>query len=126
MTSRPRTTFTAVVLDAPDAGELAGFYRRFLGWEAAQEEPGWVKLVPPGGGTGLSFQSEPAYLRPVWPAGPREQQMMLHLDFEVDDLDTASAYAVAAGATLASQQPQDDVRVHFDPAGHPFCLWVRT
>ena len=23
-------------------------------------------------------------------------------------------------------QPQDDVRVYLDPAGHPFCLWVRT
>jgi hypothetical protein len=22
-------------------------------------------------------------------------------------------------------RPQDDVRVCLDPAGHPFCLWVR-
>ncbi|MEV0091646.1 VOC family protein [Streptomyces sp. NPDC050738] len=126
MTPRPRMTFTAVVLDAPDAAELAAFYRRLLGWEVAQEEPGWVKLVPEGGGTGLSVQSEPDYVPPVWPADPREQQMMLHLDIEVDDLDGASAHAVAAGARLAGHQPQDDVRVHLDPAGHPFCLWVRT
>ena len=31
---------------------------------------------------------------------------------------------VLLGATLAEFQPQDDVRVYLDPAGHPFCLWV--
>jgi hypothetical protein len=36
----------------------------------------------------------------------------------------ASAHAVAAGATMAKFQPQDDVRVHLDPAGHPFCLFL--
>jgi hypothetical protein len=25
---------------------------------------------------------------------------------------------------LAEFQPQDDVRVYLDPAGHPFCLYV--
>ncbi len=30
-----------------------------------------------------------------------------------------------AGATLAAFQPQDDVRVWIDPAGHPFCLYVK-
>ncbi len=50
--------------------------------------------------------------------------MMVHLDIEVDDLDAAGAHAVAAGAVLAVYQPQDDVRVYFDPAGHPFCLFL--
>ena len=27
------------------------------------------------------------------------------------------------GATLAGFQPQEDVRVLYDPAGHPFCLY---
>ncbi|MBB6415142.1 hypothetical protein HDC93_000698 [Streptomyces sp. AK010] len=31
--------------------------------------------------------------------------------------------AVAAGARLAGHQPQDDVRVLLDPAGHRFCLY---
>jgi hypothetical protein len=48
---------------------------------------------------------------------------MMHLDIEVDDLEAAGAHAVAVGATLADYQPQDDVRVYLDPAGHPFCLW---
>jgi catechol 2,3-dioxygenase-like lactoylglutathione lyase family enzyme len=126
MVGRPRMTLTATVLDAPDARELADFYRRLLGWTVGADEPDWVKLNPPEGGAGLSFQTEKAYVRPTWPAGPGDQQMMLHLDIEVDDLDVASAHAVAQGATVAEYQPQDDVRVHLDPAGHPFCLWIRT
>ncbi|HEY3089759.1 MAG TPA: VOC family protein [Jatrophihabitantaceae bacterium] len=30
--------------------------------------------------------------------------------------------AVALGASVAAYQPQHNVRVLFDPAGHPFCL----
>jgi hypothetical protein len=52
--------------------------------------------------------------------------MMIHLDIEVDDLEDAGARASAAGAVLADFQPQEHVRVYLDPAGHPFCLWVRT
>ena len=47
---------------------------------------------------------------------------MMHFDFQVGDLDEAVAEAVAIGATLATHQPQENVRVLFDPAGHPFCL----
>jgi hypothetical protein len=50
--------------------------------------------------------------------------MMVHLDIMVDDLEAAGADAVAAGATLAEFQPQDDVRVYLDPAGHPLCLFL--
>jgi catechol 2,3-dioxygenase-like lactoylglutathione lyase family enzyme len=119
-------SLTATVLDAPDARELADFYRRLLGWRVTADEPDWVKLEPPEGSTGLSFQTESAYVRPTWPAGPGDQQMSMHLDIEVEDLEAAGAHAEAAGATLAEFQPQDDVRVYLDPAGHPFCLWIRT
>jgi catechol 2,3-dioxygenase-like lactoylglutathione lyase family enzyme len=117
---------TSFVLDAPSANELAAFYRGLLGWEVRSDEPGWVTLRAPGGGAGLAFQDESQYVRPTWPAGPGDQQMQAHLDIEVDDLETASAYATQAGATLAEFQPQPDVRVFLDPAGHPFCLWVAT
>ena len=50
--------------------------------------------------------------------------MMMHLEIKVEDLPTAVAHAVAQGATLAGFQPQDDVRVCLDPAGHPFCLFL--
>ncbi|MER5753133.1 VOC family protein [Streptomyces sp. NPDC002088] len=121
------TRLSTVVLDARDAHELAGFYQRLLGYEVRADEPDWVLIGPPPGsaGTALSFQTEPEYVPPVWPTrNPGEQQMMLHLDIEVDDLETETARAVAEGARLAAHQPQDDVRVLFDPSGHPFCLWV--
>lgn len=124
MTQRPAMTLTATVLGAPDPRALARFYQRLLGWSLGSDEPGWVTLRPPGGGAGLSFQTEEAHVRPTWPAGPGDQQMQLHLDIEVDDLEAAGAQAVAAGAVPAEHQPQEDVRVYLDPAGHPFCLWV--
>lgn len=114
----------ATTLDAPDVHELAGFYQRLLGWEVAEDEPDWVTLRSPGGGAGLSFQTEQGYVRPVWPAKAGDPQMSMHLDIEVDDLAAAGARAVEAGATLAEFQPQDDVRVYLDPAGHPFCLFL--
>ena len=125
MSNGPRMTLTGVVLDAPDPRKLAQFYQRLLGWTITQDSPGWVKLSPPDGGAGLSFQDEPAYVRPVWPSDRSKQQMMMHLDVEVDDLDAASAHAEALGAVLAEYQPQENVRVYLDPAGHPFCLWIR-
>ena len=50
--------------------------------------------------------------------------MMIHLDIKVDDLSDAGQHALAAGAVLADYQPQSDVRVYLDPAGHPFCLFL--
>ena len=49
--------------------------------------------------------------------------MMVHLDFEVPDLEAGVEWAIACGATLAEHQPPDDGRVLFDPEGHPFCLF---
>ena len=126
MTQPPRMRLSTVVLDAPDAHELADFYRRLLGWEINVDEGDWVLLRRPDDGTSLSFQTEPHYVRPVWPGAEGEQLMMLHLDIEVDDLGEAGAHAAAQGAVLAEFQPQDDVRVYLDPAGHPFCLWIAT
>jgi catechol 2,3-dioxygenase-like lactoylglutathione lyase family enzyme len=126
VTQRPRMKLSGIVLDSPDPRALAAFYHRLLGWPVVQDEADWVKLSSPDGGPGLSFQTEPVYVKPTWPADPDTQQMMVHLDIEVDDLDAAEAHAVAEGAVLAEYQPQKDVRVYLDPAGHPFCLFTNT
>lgn len=126
MTTRPRLTVTTVNIDAPDARELAEFYVRLLGWEVVADEGDWVMLQGEGAGVRLSCQTEPNYTRPVWPGQRGAQQMMLHLDIMVDDLAEGVEHAIACGATLADTQPQDDVRVCLDPAGHPFCLWIVT
>ncbi|MEU3496717.1 VOC family protein [Kitasatospora cineracea] len=47
---------------------------------------------------------------------------MAHFEFRVADLGAAVAEALALGVTLVGHQPQERVRVLFDPAGHPFRL----
>ena len=44
-------TLTTVNLATPDPPGLARFYQRLLGWEIAAEEPHWVKLDNPAGGS---------------------------------------------------------------------------
>jgi catechol 2,3-dioxygenase-like lactoylglutathione lyase family enzyme len=126
MIERPRMQWTGVVLDAPDPRELAAFYERLLGWARVADDETWVQLRPPDGERKLSFQLEPEYERPTWPSRRGVQQMMSHLDIEVDDLEVAGHHAITAGATLAGFQPQQHVRTYLDPVGHPFCLWIRT
>ena len=96
-----RRDWWGVALDAPDARELARFYATLLGWEIAGEEPAWATIGPTDGVAYLAFQTSPGYERPVWPAADGAQQMMMHLDFQVDDLDAAVAHAVDLGAQEA-------------------------
>ena len=78
-----------------------------------------------GEGVGyLAVQKAEVYEPPVWPPEPGKQGMQMHLDIEVSDLAAAVEHALELGATLAEFQPQDDVRVLLDPAGHPFCLYT--
>jgi catechol 2,3-dioxygenase-like lactoylglutathione lyase family enzyme len=118
------TTLTAITLNSPVPARLARFYEQLLGWTVTVVEEDWVVLPNPEGGIGLSFHKEDIYVRPVWPARPGEQQMMMHLEIRVNDLESGCAHARACGAVLADYQPQDDVRVHLDPDGHPFCLYT--
>jgi predicted enzyme related to lactoylglutathione lyase len=120
---QPRLRLSATVLGASDPAALARFYQRLLDWKITEEGPGWVVVRPPSGAVGLSFQHEPDFVPPVWPPQPGTQQMNAHLDIAVDDLDAAVARAVELGATVAHHQPQDDVKVMRDPAGHVFDLF---
>lgn len=120
----PKLTLSGLVLATPDPQALASFYERLLGYERTEDSTEWVVTAPPGGGPGLSFQREEYHSPPTWPAGPTDQQMQMHLDIAVADLDEAGAHAEQAGASLAAYQPQDHVRVWIDPAGHPFCLFT--
>ncbi|MFG3253049.1 VOC family protein [Streptomyces sp. NPDC048172] len=121
----PSLALATVTLDCRDAHELAAFYQRlFPDWHVEAAESEWVLMRPPGEGTGLAFQAERWYRPPVWPERDGEPHKMAHLELRVTDLAAATAHAVSAGAVLAGEQPQDDVRVLFDPAGHPFCLFA--
>lgn len=124
MATPHNATLTMTTLSSPNPAALARFYARLLGWEVETDEPDWVTLRNPAGGTRLGFHIEDEYQRPVWPSKPGQQLMMGHLEIRVDDLAAGCAHAQACGATLAAFQPQDDVRVHLDPDGHPFCLYL--
>ena len=133
MAERPMIEVVAVTIGAPNPRELAAFYQRLLGWVLAADEPGrpgfppedgWAQLRPPAGqaGPGLNFEYEAHYEPPTWPSTAGKQHITEHLDIAVKNLDETVASAIGAGATLAEYQPQEDVRVMLDPAGHPFCL----
>lgn len=120
---KTRRDWWGVVLDAPDAKALGQFYAAVFGWVLNAEDPSFVTLDPGEGVGYLAVQTSQGYVPPTWPNEPGRQQMQLHLDIEVDNLDEAVGAAVALGATQAAYQPQHDVRVLLDPAGHPFCLY---
>lgn len=126
MRGRTRTTWWGVVIESADAHALARFYSEILGWPIVGDEPNWVTIAPEGTVSYLAFNTSPDYVPPVWPAAEGRQQMMMHIDVAVDDLDAAVAHAIELGASLADFQPQDTVRAMLDPAGHPFCLYLDT
>lgn len=120
-----RLGVSTVTLDAPDPPALARFYSDLLGWPLGEiTDSTWVPVRDPSGGVGIAVQLEPSHVPPHWPARADAQQMQVHLEIRCDDLDAAVAHAVRCGAQLAQFQPQQDVRVCLDPAGHPFCLWT--
>ena len=109
-------------IEAPDPGVLARFYSELLGWPIVHEEPSTAIVAAPPGAIYLVFQLATDFVAPTWPPIDGKQRPMMHFDFEVGELESATAEAIALGATLASAQPQENVRVLLDPAGHPFCL----
>lgn len=119
-----RHDWWGVVLDTDDVETLARFYAALRGWRIHHLDDTDGSLDPGEGVAYLNIQHNPAYVRPAWPTRTGEQQMMLHLDFEVTDLHSEVARAVALGAELCEHQPQEKVRVLLDPSGHPFCLYV--
>ncbi|RBP61507.1 hypothetical protein DFO66_12141 [Brevibacterium sanguinis] len=114
-----------IVLDAPDAVELAQFYAKLLDWEVKVDagDETWVEITsdswPP-----ICFQQVEDYRAPSWPSQSHPQQM--HIDVVVDDLDTAEAAVLDIGAGKADFQPGETFRVFLDPAGHPFCLCAES
>jgi catechol 2,3-dioxygenase-like lactoylglutathione lyase family enzyme len=131
-----------VVIDTTDPRRLAEFYRRLLGlsYRSGDEPPppgepdplgaDWLVLDHPDGYTRVAFQRVDTLPAATWPAGPHPQQ--LHLDLRVPsraDLDRHHERAVALGATEIldrTDDPDEALRVYRDPAGHPFCLFVRA
>lgn len=117
---------TITVFDAPDLAVESAFWAGLLGGEVDSEDD-WHS-VSVDGEWRLGFQLAPDFEPPVWPGeGPR-QQMQMHLDLYVDDLDAGRERVLALGGRLlqpaADPTAPDRFDVYADPAGHPFCLCV--
>ncbi|QYG95740.1 VOC family protein [Iamia sp. SCSIO 61187] len=128
-----------MVLDTTDARVLAEFYRQLLGYQyrAGDEPPpaeepdpqgrDWLVLTGPGGQR-LAFQQVDEVAEPTWPDAAVPQQ--LHLDMGVrtaEELRRQHDRALALGARLLrdrSDDPDEELYVYADPAGHPFCIFV--
>lgn len=128
---RPSLQLTSITISCPAPRELADFYARLLGATVTASEParpdepedaGWAQIA--AGAVTVNFEYEHCWTPPVWPAEEGRQTATQHLDIYVHDLAAATEWAVSCGAVVASVQPQEDVRVLFDPAGHPFCLFA--
>ncbi|MCM6777453.1 VOC family protein [Nocardia sp. CDC159] len=137
-TSHP--TLLSTVLDTTDTRGLAEFYRRLLGYQYRpgdepptgneSDDPDWLVLINPAGGSRLAFQRVPELPRATWPEPEVPQQ--IHLDLIVPtpaELTAQRDRAVALGATLLHDRFDDPIEplyVFADPAGHPFCVFVAT
>lgn len=120
-------TLQCVVLDCPDARELASFYQALLGGTVNQPDPRWgvsddFSTLHTGSGLVFAFQRVMDHRPPRWPDSARPQQF--HLDLDVPDLDQAQEQVLGLGATLLHVDARG-WRIFADPAGHPFCLLRR-
>lgn len=83
---QPLATLECVVLDCPDPGKLAAFYRSLPGGIINQPNPRWAvgdrwaTLHTPTGPV-LAFQAVDRYVAPRWPEPAHPQQF--HLDLHV-------------------------------------------
>ena len=105
----PIARYKDLCIDATDARALTGFWAGMLGWEAHPHDDGggcirvgeqvmiWVNEVPE----------------------PTSVKNRIHLDVRAESLDAA----LAAGATVADEQPRWTVMK--DPDGQEFCIFER-
>jgi len=119
----PIATMKMVTRDSADARRDARFWSTVLGWDVAHEQDEYAMLTGPNG-VALGFGTVADYEPPAWP-NPRGTKQF-HLDLAVDDIDASVAECVAAGATVAPEQPGETWRVLLDPSGHPFCVTLAS
>jgi catechol 2,3-dioxygenase-like lactoylglutathione lyase family enzyme len=127
------------VLDTTKPRELAEFYRQLLGlsYRPGDQPPtdgepdaaDWLVLVDSDGVRKLAFQQVDQLHRSTWPKP--DVPMQVHVDFTVTsetELHRQRERAQALGAEVLldrTYDPDEPLFVFADPAGHPFCIFVR-
>ncbi|SHI10173.1 hypothetical protein SAMN02745823_02419 [Sporobacter termitidis DSM 10068] len=107
--SKASISMGALCIDAGNAGRLADFYARLLGWEKFHDADGWAAIRSSDGAQLLSFQTVEDYTPPVWPWEAGKQAQMMHLDLNADDVNAAVEFALSCGATVADTQYFGDI-----------------
>jgi predicted enzyme related to lactoylglutathione lyase len=115
-------------LDVDDIEQAVRFYTEGLELRVGRRfDHGFVELL--GGEAPLYLLAKPRGTAP-FPGSPRPRDYArhwtpVHLDFVVDELDTALARALSAGARLegtVSEHAYGRLALCSDPFGHGFCL----
>jgi predicted enzyme related to lactoylglutathione lyase len=121
----------SVSIDVPHLADGVRFYASAFGFFKASEPVPGVAVLHAGDGR-ICLLEKPAGTRPS--SGTQETRRYerhwtpVHLDLHVDDLATALAKALGAGATREAvfENPEHgSVAFCSDPFGHGFCLIER-
>ncbi|WP_423462854.1 VOC family protein [Promicromonospora sp. MS192] len=113
-------TLDSVVLDVPNLGVEADFWKALTSGTVSSESDDWITVVTPDR-WGIAFQLAPGLVPPQWPGQEHPQQA--HLDLYASDMAGASARAVELGATVLRENEQWITLA--DPAGHPFDICAK-
>ncbi|BCL25932.1 VOC family protein [Streptomyces aurantiacus] len=111
-----------VVLDCSEPEKLAAFYKEFLDGEETDATANRVEIKG-AGGMRMAFRRDVNATPPSWPRP--ENSLQTHLDFRVEDLDTAERKVVGLGGRpLETKDPGSpyEERGYADPSGHSFTL----
>jgi len=114
-----------LMIDCTNPERVRDFYSDLMGWEKTVAY-NCLALKTDNGLTVLFAKTDIPYVPPVWPEEPGEQQKQMHLDFTVDDVQSAVDKAIRLGVTKAAMQyGGEDCITMVDTEGRPFCLCKR-
>ena len=124
---KPAIKLQSVVLDCIEPAKLAKFYAELFGGKLMYESESFVSVSIPGETMSISCQYEEDYTPPVWPGSKGDHLKMEHLDLSVEDIESATQFAISLGAAKpAIQYWQPEYGPQWvtlcDPEGHPFCF----
>ena len=110
-----------MVFDCADTEALARFWQGIVGGtiDSRTASPTWLSLDSVDGFVKLSFQKVPE---------GKAVKNRVHLDLDVDDLDTAVKTAVGLGARVVGdvvEEPTNWFQVMLDIEGNEFCFILR-
>ena len=118
---KPLARPLGVVFDCADTEALARFWQGIVGGtiDSRTASPTWLSLGSVDGFVKLSFQKVPE---------GKNVKNRVHLDLDVDDLDTAVKTAVGLGARVVGdvvEEPTNWFQVMLDIEGNEFCFILR-